>query len=75
MAALTLIDNLIAAGYPRSEMYNHCSDLYVYVTPLTIRVLEGWFKEQRLNKELFVSRFKDNVTGRQMFDIAFQYYN
>lgn len=72
---MTLIDNLIAAGYPRSEMYNHCSDLYVYVTPLTIRVLEGWFKEQRLNKELFVSRFKDNVTGRQMFDIAFQYYN
>lgn len=29
---------------------------------------------EKLNKELFVSRSKDNVTGKQMYDIAFQYY-
>lgn len=71
---MTLIEKLIGAGYPRKEMYHHCSDLYVFVTPETTKAINEWFKEQRMNKELFVSRFKDNVTGKPMYDIAFQYY-
>lgn len=71
---MTLIEKLIEAGYPRKEMYHHYSDLCIFVTPLTTKVVDEWFKEQKLNKELFASRFKDNVTGKQMYCIAFQYY-
>lgn len=65
---MTLIEKLIEAGYPRDEMYHHYSDLYVFITPLTIRVVDEWFKEQGYNKDLFVSRFTDNVTGKPMYD-------
>ena len=26
----TLMETLIDAGYPREEMYHHCSDLYIF---------------------------------------------
>lgn len=71
---MTLIEKLVAAGYPREEMYHHCSDLYVFVTPITTKVVDEWFKEQHLNQHLFVSKFKDYITGRPMYDIAFQFY-
>lgn len=70
---MTLMETLIAAGYPQDEMYHHRSDLYVYATPLTQRVINEWFKANRLNRCLFVSMFTDNITGRKMYDIAFQY--
>ena len=70
---MTLIESLLAAGYPQSEIYHHRSDLYVYATPLTQRVINKWFKENRLNRCLFVSIFTDNITGRKMYDCAFQY--
>lgn len=70
----SLIEKLVMAGYPRKEMYHHYSDLYVFITPVTIKVVDEWFKEQQLHKDLFVSRFKDNITGKTMYDIAFQYY-
>lgn len=71
---MTLIEKLIEAGYPNSDMYHHYSDLYVFVTPLTTQVIDEWFTEQKLNKALFVSRFTDQITGKPMYDIAFQYY-
>ena len=42
----TLKEMLIEAGYPESEMYHpsYGSDLYVYVTPLTTKVIEEWCK-------------------------------
>lgn len=40
----TLMEMLIEAGYPKEEMDHHCSDLYVYVTPLTTKVIEEWCK-------------------------------
>ena len=43
---MTLMEKLEAAGYPREEMYHHESDLYVFLTPLTKRVIDEWFKEQ-----------------------------
>lgn len=54
-------------------MFNHCSDLYVFITPVTRRVVDKWFKDERLNKSLFVKTFSDQITGKGMYDIAFQY--
>ena len=45
MTKPTLIERLIAAGYPREDIYHHRSDLYIYVTPLTKKVVDEWFKE------------------------------
>lgn len=70
---MTLMEKLEAAGYPRKEMYHHESDLYVFLTPLTKRVIDEWFKEKGLTRSLFVSTFKDQITGKPMYDIAFQY--
>lgn len=69
----TLIELLLEAGYPIEEMYNHYSDLYVYATPLTKRVIAKWCKENGYQMDLFAKKFKDQITGRSMYDIAFQY--
>lgn len=70
---MTLLEKLEAAGYPREEMYHHESDLYVYVNQLTNLVIDEWFKEEELTRSLFVSTFRDQITGKPMYDIAFQY--
>lgn len=70
---MTLMEKLAQEGYPREEMYHHCSDLYVFVTPRTQRVINEWFKEQGYNRDLFVSTFRDQITGRLMYDVAFNY--
>lgn len=70
---MTLMEKLLDAGYPRNEMFNHCSDLYVFATPLTAKVIASWFKTAGLNKNLFCSTFTDLVTGQKMYDCAFQY--
>lgn len=36
----TLMEMLIEAGYQKEEIDHHDSDLYVYVTPLTTKVIE-----------------------------------
>ena len=73
MMKKTLMEALEASGYPREQMFNHCSDLYVFITPLTKRVVDKWFKDKGLKKNLFVSTFCDQITGKRMYDIAFQY--
>ena len=70
---ITLMEALEKAGYPREQMLNHCSDLYVFITPLTKRVVDKWFKDVGLKKSMFVSTFRDQITGKGMYDIAFQY--
>ena len=67
------MQRLLDAGYPREDMFHHYSDLYVYATPLTKSVIEKWCKDQGLERNLFVSTFHDQITGRGMYDIAFQY--
>ena len=52
---MTLMEKLEAAGYPREKMYHHESDLYVFITPLTHRVIDEWFKEEGLHRHLFVA--------------------
>ena len=70
---MTLMESLIEAGYPKDEMFHHRSDLYVYLTPTTKRVIDKWFKENGLVRDLFVSVFTDNISGLKMYDCAFQY--
>lgn len=70
----TLMETLIEAGYPKEEMDHHESDLYVYVTPLTTRVIDEWCKANGFNKNWHCPTFKDQITGKMMYDCAFQYY-
>lgn len=70
---MTLMEKLIEAGYPKEEFFHHESDLYIYLTPQTKSVVDSWFKEQGLHRHLFVSTFTDQVSGRPMYDVAFQY--
>lgn len=75
----SLMQMLIEAGYPEKDIYHHESDLYVYVTPLTTQVLEEWCRVNGWNVQLvkepscIFGIFKDNITGRKMYDIAYQY--
>lgn len=70
----TLMQRLIDAGYPRDQMDHHSSDLYVFVTPITTKVIEEWCAENGYSKDWHCPKFKDQITGRQMYDCAFQYY-
>ena len=38
----TLLQRLLDAGYPKEDVLHHSSDLYVFVTPVTKRVVEEW---------------------------------
>lgn len=79
MNAKTLMEMLIEAGYPKEDIHHHESDLYVYVTPLTRRVLDCWCRENGWSpmlvrdKSFLFDVFTDNITGRKMYDVAFQY--
>lgn len=72
----TLKEMLIEAGYPESEMYHpsYGSDLYVYVTPLTTKVIEEWCKAHDYRMAWHCPTFKDQITGKMMYDCAFQWY-
>jgi len=68
-----LMQRLLDAGYPREEMGHHESDLYIYVTPETTQVINQWCKEHGYNRTWHCPVFYDQITGRQMYDCAFQY--
>lgn len=73
----SLMERLLEAGYPPEDIDHRYSDLYVYVTPLTTRVLTEWADENGYDSNLrdgvFVQKFRDQITGRMMYDVAFQY--
>ncbi len=54
-------------------MDHHESDLYVYVTPETTKVIERWCKEHGYDRTWHCPTFYDQITGKQMYDCAFQY--
>lgn len=70
---MSLIERLLDAGYPRDQMFHHESDLYVFATPLTKRVIDKWCNDNGYNRTRFCELFKDRITGKPMFDIAFAY--
>lgn len=69
-----LLQRLLEAGYPQEEMDHHESDLYVFVTPLTTKVIEDWCKEMGYDKDWHCPIFTDQITGRKMYNCVFQYY-
>ena len=73
----SLMECLLEAGYPPEDIEHHYSDLYVYVTPLTTKDITEWADENgygsNLRDGVFVQTFRDQITGRKMYDIAFQY--
>lgn len=73
----SLMERLLEAGYPPEDIDHHCSDLYVYVTSLTTRIIMEWADENGYDSNLrdgvFIQTFKDQITGRKMYDIAFEY--
>ena len=73
----SLMERLLEAGYPPEDIDHYHYDLYVYVTPLTTKVITEWADENGYDSNLrdgvFVQTFKDQITGRMMYDIAFQY--
>ena len=73
----SLMERLLEAGYQPEDIHHHYYDLYVYVTPLTTRVITEWADENGYDSNLrdgvFVQKFRDQITGRIMYDIAFQY--
>lgn len=70
---MTLMERLLSAGYPRDQMFSHESDLYVFVTPLTKKVVEAWCNDNGYSRTWNCPMFRDNVTGRPMYDCHFQY--
>lgn len=75
MAIKSLMQMLLEAGYPKEEMDNHNSDLYVYVTPLTTKVLHDWCEANGWSKikSPLITTFTDQITGKLMYDVAFQF--
>lgn len=79
MKEKSLIDILLEAGYPEEEIFHHDSDLYIFATPLTDSALEKWCDMNGWNRKLVQDKsflfdiFRDQVTGRLMYDVAFQY--
>lgn len=73
----SLMERLIEAGYPPEDIDHYYYDLYVYITPLTTRIVTEWANENGYDNNLrdgwFVQTFRDQITGRKMYDIAFQY--
>lgn len=72
----TLMQTLEDAGYPKSEFDHHGSDLYVfaYINGMETRpIIDKWFTQNGLSVAAFVEPFVDNVTGKLMYDCAFQY--
>ena len=72
----SLMERLIEEGYPPEDIDHHDYDLYVYVTPLTTGIIKAWMKDNGYTDNLngsFIQKFRDQITGRMMYDVAFQY--
>lgn len=69
---MTLYNMLISAGLAE-DIDHHESDLYVYVSPKSTAVIYDWLKENGYSEKAFLSTFTDQMTGRTMYDVPFQY--
>lgn len=69
-----LKERFLKAGYPESEMDHYNSDLYVYVTELTTRIISEWCEDHGYRMEFMCPIFKDQITGKRMYDCAFQWH-
>lgn len=69
MKTLTLKEKLIAGGVIPGDISNHCSDLYVTVTPEATEVLKSY--EFPMN----ITRFVSAIDGKLTYEIPFAYAN
>ena len=72
----SLMKRLLEEGYPPEDIHHHYYDLYIYVTLLTTKVIKEWMKDNNYTDNLngfLIQKFRDQITGRIMYDIAFQY--
>ena len=72
----SLMERLLEEGYPPEDIDHHEYALYVYVTPLTTRIIKAWMRNNGYTDNLngfLIQKFRDQITGRIMYDIAFQY--
>ena len=72
----TLMEALVDAGYPADQFDHHESDLYVYAYingMFTREIIAKWFLDHGYSPALFMNYFEDQVTGKGMWDVAFQY--
>lgn len=69
----TLMQRLLDAGYPREQMDNHESDLYIYVTPLTTKIVEEFYKEKGQSRPWHAPIFTSATDGKPMYDCHFQF--
>lgn len=72
---MTFIETLLANGYPEGDIYHHGTDLYIFVTPLTTRLVKEYCKNNNFDMGWHFPTFTDQITGRLMYDCAFQYYD
>lgn len=68
----SLMEVLLEEGYPPEDIDHYYYDLYVYVTPLTTKIIKAWLKYNDY-ADMLVQKFRDQITGRMMYDIFFQY--
>lgn len=77
MNSKSLMERLLEAGYPPEDIHHYYSDLYIYVTPLTTKVITEWANENgydsNLRDGIFVQTLRSQIDGRKMYDIVFQY--
>ncbi len=77
MSNKSLMERLLEAGYPPEDIHHYYSDLYVYVTPLTTKIITEWADEKGYDSNLrdgvFVQTFRNQIDGRKMYDIHFEY--
>ena len=72
----TLMETLVDAGYPADKFDHHESDLYVYAYMngmFTREIIAKWFRDYGYSPALFMNYFEDQVTGKGMWNVAFQY--
>ena len=70
------METLVDAGYPADQFGHHESVLYVYAEVdglFTREIIGKWFFDRGYVPSLFVDAFTDQITGRRMWDVAFQY--
>lgn len=69
-----LMERLIEAGYPETEMGHSGRDLLIPVTPLTTTVIDQWCEAFGWYKPALVSTYTDSGTQTEMYECAYQYY-
>lgn len=69
----SLMARFIEAGLGKSDMFHHESDLYVYVTPVTEKIVTEYCKENGYDPKWMCPKFTSNIDGKRMYDCVFAY--